>query len=124
MKLAFERSVPGRVGCRIPASDVKSAALPDSLLRTTPLHMPELTETDVSRHYSELEQQVYGVNDGFYPLGSCTMKYNPAVNEQTVFQLASLSKPVGATAVAGVVGRGDIAWDQPVVSVLPAAAAG
>ncbi|MEN6339379.1 MAG: aminomethyl-transferring glycine dehydrogenase subunit GcvPB, partial [Clostridiaceae bacterium] len=82
MKLAFERSVPGRVGCRIPASDVKAAPLPESLLRKTPLHLPELSETDVSRHYSELEQQVYGVNDGFYPLGSCTMKYNPAVNEQ------------------------------------------
>ncbi len=82
MKLAFERSVPGRKGCRIPASDVKAAPLPDALLRKTPLHLPELSETDVSRHYSELEQQVYGVNDGFYPLGSCTMKYNPAVNEQ------------------------------------------
>jgi len=82
MKLIFERSVPGRRGCRIPASDAARADLPDSLLRKAPLRLPELSEADVSRHYSELEKQVYGVNDGFYPLGSCTMKYNPAVCEQ------------------------------------------
>ena len=82
MKLSFERSVAGRRGSAIPKSAVPQAALSDALLRKTPLRLPELSETDVSRHYSELEQQVYGVNDGFYPLGSCTMKYNPAVNEQ------------------------------------------
>ena len=83
MKLSFERSIPGRRGVVIPKSAAPKAKLDDVLLRKTPLHLPELSETDVSRHYSELEQQVYGVNDGFYPLGSCTMKYNPAVNEQT-----------------------------------------
>ncbi len=82
MKLSFERSVPGRRGCRAPQSAAPHAKIDDSLLRKTPPRLPELSETDVSRHYSELEQQVYGVNDGFYPLGSCTMKYNPAVNEQ------------------------------------------
>lgn len=82
MKLMFERSVPGRKGCRIPASDVSHAALPESLRREAPLRLPELSEVDVSRHYSDLERQVYGVNDGVYPLGSCTMKYNPAVCEQ------------------------------------------
>ena len=82
MKLAFERSVAGRRGVVIPKPAVPSAKIDAALLRKTPLHLPELSETDVSRHYSELEKQVYGVNDGFYPLGSCTMKYNPAVNEQ------------------------------------------
>ena len=82
MKLSFERSVAGRRGVMIPKPAVPSAKLDETLLRKTPLHLPELSETDVSRHYSELETQVYGVNDGFYPLGSCTMKYNPAVNEQ------------------------------------------
>jgi len=82
MKLSFERSVAGRRGVVIPKTAVPSAKLDDALLRTSPLRLPELSEIDVSRHYSELEQQVYGVNDGFYPLGSCTMKYNPAVNEQ------------------------------------------
>jgi len=83
MKLSFERSIPGRRGVVIPKSAAPKAKLDDALLRKTPLHLPELSEIDVSRHYSELEQQVYGVNNGFYPLGSCTMKYNPAVNEQT-----------------------------------------
>lgn len=82
MKLSFERSVAGRRGITIPKTAVPQAALSNALLRKTPLRLPELSETDVSRHYSELETQVYGVNDGFYPLGSCTMKYNPAVNEQ------------------------------------------
>ncbi|MDP3447567.1 MAG: aminomethyl-transferring glycine dehydrogenase subunit GcvPB, partial [Eubacteriales bacterium] len=82
MKLSFERSVDGRHGVTIPKTTVPSASISDALLRKSPLRLPELSETDVSRHYSELEQQVYGVNDGFYPLGSCTMKYNPAVNEQ------------------------------------------
>ncbi len=81
MKLSFERSISGRKGCRIPVSNVSHADISDSLLRKAPLRLPELSEADVSRHYSELEKQVYGVNDGFYPLGSCTMKYNPAVNE-------------------------------------------
>ncbi len=82
MKLSFERSVAGRRGVVISKPAVPSAKIDANLLRKTPLHLPELSETDVSRHYSELEKQVYGVNDGFYPLGSCTMKYNPAVNEQ------------------------------------------
>jgi glycine dehydrogenase subunit 2 len=82
MKLSFERSVSGRRGVRIPQTAVPTAAIDHALLRKSPLLLPELSETDVSRHYSELETQVYGVNDGFYPLGSCTMKYNPAVNEQ------------------------------------------
>ena len=84
MKLSFERSVAGRRGAVIPKTAVPFAKLDDALLRKTPLRLPELSEIDVSRHYSELEQQVYGVNNGFYPLGSCTMKYNPAVNEQVV----------------------------------------
>ncbi len=82
MKLAFERSIAGRRGVMIPKTAVPGASISDALLRKTLLHLPELSETDVSRHYSELETQVYGVNVGFYPLGSCTMKYNPAVNEQ------------------------------------------
>ena len=82
MKLIFERSVPGRRCSVVPASDVPAAELPQELRRKVPLHLPELSETDLSRHYTELGKQVYGVNDGFYPLGSCTMKYNPSVNEE------------------------------------------
>lgn len=82
MKLIFERSVPGRRCSVVPASDVPAAELPQELRRKAPLHLPELSENDLSRHYTELGKQVYGVNDGFYPLGSCTMKYNPSVNEE------------------------------------------
>ncbi len=82
MKLVFERSVPGRYSSVLPVSDVPSTPLSPELQRTTPLPLPELAEIDVSRHYKELAKQVHGVNDGFYPLGSCTMKYNPAVHEE------------------------------------------
>ena len=82
MKLVFERSVPRRAGKLLPDCDVPVLALPDELARKEALHLPELSEIDVSRHYTELAGQVFGVNDGFYPLGSCTMKYNPAVNEE------------------------------------------
>ncbi len=81
MKLLFERSVAGR-GCAVlPECDVP-AVLPAET-REKPLHLPELSETDISRHYTELAKQTFGVNDGFYPLGSCTMKYNPKINEVT-----------------------------------------
>lgn len=83
MKLIFERSVPGRSCALLPACDVPAAALPDGMARKQDLNLPELSEIDLSRHYTELCKQVHGVNDGFYPLGSCTMKYNPAVNEET-----------------------------------------
>ena len=83
MKLIFERSVAGRSCALLPACDVPAAALPESLARKQDLNLPELSEIDLSRHYTELCKQVHGVNDGFYPLGSCTMKYNPAINEET-----------------------------------------
>lgn len=80
MKLVFERSCKGRKCSILPECDVPLNGLPESK-REIPLRFPELSETDISRHYTELAKQVYGVNDGFYPLGSCTMKYNPKVNE-------------------------------------------
>ncbi len=82
MKLVFEKSVKGRYCSVVPKSDVKSRELPSSFLRKSSLDLPELSEIDISRHYAELAKQVHGVNDGFYPLGSCTMKYNPAVHEE------------------------------------------
>ena len=81
MKLIFERSVPGRKLSLLPACDVEEYALPGGMLRETPAALPEMSEVDISRHYSELNRQVHGVNSGFYPLGSCTMKYNPRVDE-------------------------------------------
>ena len=77
MKLIFERSVPGRRCSILPACDVEETPLPESLRRAEAPVLPELSEQDLSRHYTELNHHVHGVNCGFYPLGSCTMKYNP-----------------------------------------------
>ncbi len=82
MKLIFEKSVPGRRCTILPACDVESVSLPASLRRETKPVLPEMSETDISRHYTELCKQVHGVNCGFYPLGSCTMKYNPRIDEE------------------------------------------
>ena len=82
MKLIFEKSVPGRRCAILPACDVPKVELPAGLQRETAPLLPEMSETDVSRHYTELNQHVHGVNCGFYPLGSCTMKYNPRIDEE------------------------------------------
>ncbi len=83
----FERSRPGRRGVRFdPRNDVPpfdpASKIPPELLRTTPLGLPEVAENDVVRHYTALSHLNYGVDTGFYPLGSCTMKYNPKVNDR------------------------------------------
>ena len=80
MKLIFEQGHPGRgtdyLGpCDVPMVSIRGA------LREKPLRLPEVSEIEVDRHYSQLARRTHGVNDGFYPLGSCTMKYNPAINE-------------------------------------------
>jgi len=82
MKLIFEKSVPGRGQQYLPECDVEEVSLPASLVRQTAPRLPEMSETDVSRHYTELNRNVHGVNSGFYPLGSCTMKYNPRIDEE------------------------------------------
>ena len=82
MKLIFEKSVPGRGMQYLPVCDVEEVALPENLMRQTAPKLPQLSETDLSRHYTELNKNVHGVNCGFYPLGSCTMKYNPRIDEE------------------------------------------
>ena len=82
MKLLFERSREGRGNDFLP--EIANLRKPDEkYLRTKKLHLPEIAEVDLGRHYTELAKQTHGVNDGFYPLGSCTMKYNPRVDEET-----------------------------------------
>ncbi|MDR2741698.1 MAG: aminomethyl-transferring glycine dehydrogenase subunit GcvPB [Treponema sp.] len=82
MKLIFEKSREG-LGCAIlPPCDVIDAPLPARMTRKKPARLPSLDENQISRHYSALAKRVFGVNDGFYPLGSCTMKYNPKLNEE------------------------------------------
>jgi glycine cleavage system P protein (glycine dehydrogenase) subunit 2 len=84
-KLIFELSTPERFAHSLPASDVPvsdpALLLPPEFLRTAPAELPEVSEVDVIRHYSRLSQMNYGVDTHFYPLGSCTMKYNPKINE-------------------------------------------
>lgn len=79
--LLFEISSPGRMGVTLPECDVPEAELPKELLRDD-LPLPEVSEVDLVRHYVRLSQLNWGVDVGFYPLGSCTMKYNPKVNEE------------------------------------------
>ncbi len=81
MNLIFEKGMAGR-GCDLlPESDVKVTAPSEKFLRKKALQLPEVSETEISRHYTQLMKRTFGVNDGFYPLGSCTMKYNPKINE-------------------------------------------
>ncbi|MDR2793802.1 MAG: aminomethyl-transferring glycine dehydrogenase subunit GcvPB [Treponema sp.] len=87
MELLFEKSRAGRSCSILPACDVPYASLSAEVSRTTLPRLPALDENEISRHYNALAKRSFGVNDGFYPLGSCTMKYNPKINEET----ASLS---------------------------------
>lgn len=80
--MLYELSVPGRQGLRFPEPDVPLAEIPASMLRKE-LPMPEISEVDVVRHFHRLSQKNYSIDSGLYPLGSCTMKYNPRVNEET-----------------------------------------
>ena len=89
-KLIFESSDEGNVGTFLPDSDVTSAKLPNNLSRKE-LPLPELAEVDVVRHYTKLSRLNFGVDLGFYPLGSCTMKYNPKINEE-IAVLAGFAK--------------------------------
>lgn len=83
--LIFEKGAPGRRAATLPALDVPTEPLEDllpaNLLRETPAPLPEVSEIEVVRHYTHLSQRNFSVDTGFYPLGSCTMKYNPKLNE-------------------------------------------
>jgi len=83
MSIIFEKSVHGRLGVSLPKSDVPVKHTIDSkYLRTEKAALPELSELDVVRHFTALSRKNYGVDTNFYPLGSCTMKYNPKVTEK------------------------------------------
>lgn len=83
--LIFEMSRKGRVAYSLSACDVPEVELdsvfPSEYLRQTPAQLPEVSELDLMRHYTELSNRNHGIDSGFYPLGSCTMKYNPKINE-------------------------------------------
>ena len=81
--LIFELSKPGRKGYSLPASPFGETTLPEHLRRGTDAELPECDELTVVRHYTNLSANNFGVDNGFYPLGSCTMKYNPVIDEET-----------------------------------------
>ncbi|RCW51736.1 aminomethyl-transferring glycine dehydrogenase subunit GcvPB [Paenibacillus prosopidis] len=93
--LIFELSKPGRVAYSLPECDVPetdaSALIPAGLLRSKSAELPEVYEVDIIRHYTELSRRNFGIDNGFYPLGSCTMKYNPKINED-VARFAGFAK--------------------------------
>jgi len=85
MKLIYEKSQSGRRASSIPRHDgLPEPDVPDALRRTEPPRLPEVPEFELIRHFTELSTRNFGVDTGFYPLGSCTMKYNPRVNERLV----------------------------------------
>ncbi len=87
MQLIFEQSSLGRTAkTQIPRVTSKNHDLPDTVLRHSKLHLPEVSELQVVRHYTKLSQKNFSIDSHFYPLGSCTMKYNP----RAVHRLAML----------------------------------
>ena len=85
MKLIYEKSQPGRRSSAIPQhGGLPAVEIPDELRRAEPPRLPEVHELDLVRHFTELSSRNFGIDTGFYPLGSCTMKYNPRINERLV----------------------------------------
>jgi glycine dehydrogenase subunit 2 len=82
VKLIFEKSRPGRRAGRIRSPGLPAADVPAELRRAEPPRLPEIAEPDLLRHFTELSTRNFGIDTGFYPLGSCTMKHNPRVNER------------------------------------------
>ncbi|HEU4449781.1 MAG TPA: aminomethyl-transferring glycine dehydrogenase subunit GcvPB [Gaiellaceae bacterium] len=84
MKLIFEKSQPGRRAGSLPRYDLPRTEVPEELRRRQPPRLPEVSEPELVRHFTALADRTFGVDTGFYPLGSCTMKHNPRVNERVV----------------------------------------
>jgi glycine dehydrogenase subunit 2 len=84
MKLLYEKSQPERRASSIPRPDLPLPELPAELRRAEPPRLPEISEPELVRHFTALADRTFGIDTGFYPLGSCTMKHNPRVNERVV----------------------------------------
>lgn len=85
-KLIFEKSIKGMTGITLTDEEIRPDFIDEKFLRKTPLVLPEVSELEAMRHYKELSDKNFCVESGFYPLGSCTMKYNPKVNEYLASQ--------------------------------------
>ena len=84
MELIYEKSKPGRRAAVLPRRTVPAATIPSELRRSAPPRLAEVAEPDLVRHFTELSTRNFGIDTGFYPLGSCTMKHNPRANERAV----------------------------------------
>ena len=84
-RLLMDRSVPGRVGVILPDCDVPLQELPEPSLLRTELDLPEVSEPEVVHYFTSLSQLNFSIDTNFYPLGSCTMKYNPKINDEVAF---------------------------------------
>ena len=84
MKLIYEKSSPGRRASTLPSYDVPTVEVSPELARENAPRLPEISEPELVRHFTELSTRTFGIDTGFYPLGSCTMKHNPRVNERVV----------------------------------------
>ncbi|MCW1927133.1 aminomethyl-transferring glycine dehydrogenase subunit GcvPB [Bhargavaea beijingensis] len=112
--LIFEISKEGRIGYSLPELDVPetdlSGLLPEGLIRKEAAELPEVSELDIMRHYTALSTRNHGVDSGFYPLGSCTMKYNPKVNE-TVARLSGFANVHPLQEESSVQGAMELMYD-------------
>lgn len=111
-KLIFELSCSGRKGFSLPKRDYPDAfsALPAPLMRSSDLNLPEVDEPTVARHYNNQSTNNFGVDTGFYPLGSCTMKYNPKIND-SLAAMSSIARLHPAQAPDTVQGALEIYWE-------------
>ena len=130
MKLIYEKSVAGRTAYSLPHHDLPVPDVPEELCRAEPPRLPEIAEPDLVRHFTELTTRNFGVDTGFYPLGSCTMKHNPRVNERMALipgfsDLHPLQEPEGAQGALELMWRLQEALAEiaglPYVSLQPSA---
>src|SRR3990172_5857927 len=84
MELIYEKSQRGRRAGSVPRNDLPVPEVPAELRRKRPPRLPEVSESELVRHFTALADRTFGIDTGFYPLGSCTMKHNPRVNERVV----------------------------------------
>ena len=117
--LIFELSKAGRKGYSLPRNNHKNLGLdtlPKNLMRATKPELPEVDELTVVRHYTNMSNNNFGVDTGFYPLGSCTMKYNPKINEEMCAlpqfaRLHLLASKVRTARVESAPPQGLFLWD-------------
>jgi glycine dehydrogenase subunit 2 len=110
MKLIYEKSQAGRRASAIPHHEgLPAADVPEELRRSEPPRLPEVPEFELVRHFTELSTRNFGIDNGFYPLGSCTMKYNPRVNERLV-GLPGFASLHPLQDVDGIQGALDLEW--------------